>query len=295
MSLILEALKKSERQRRLGESPSIGSPVMAVRRRRSLLPVIIVLIVIGLAALWWLQRGAGEPALTDKPGTAATTPARVPTATPTPALAQPSRAMDGTTFNDAPVAAAPKQAPSAVHVARDPTTQAQVRNNADVEQRRKVRDGELVAANPQAGPAATIKESEPVSAADPAALAAAMATAGKSAPVPAKIPVNKNVEPAGGFPNSKSLPAVSPIAVNPAGNGLKLMWELPLATRSKLPEIKLSMHVFAADPTQRFVIINDERRAEGDDIDGMKLIEIRTDGLVFEFDNVRFMYPRGGR
>ena len=86
-----------------------------------------------------------------------------------------------------------------------------------------------------------------------------------------------------------------PAAANPAGNALKLMWELPLATRSKLPEIKLSMHVFAADPTQRFVIINDERRAEGDDIDGMKLIEIRTDGLIFEFDNVRFLYPRGGR
>ncbi|MEP6882069.1 MAG: general secretion pathway protein GspB [Dokdonella sp.] len=295
MSLILEALKKSERQRRLGESPSIGSPVMAVRRRRSLLPVIIVLIVIGLAALWWLQRGTGEPALTDKPATAATPPARATIATPAPAVVQPSRVADGTTFNDAPVAAAPKQAPSAVRVAREPTAQAQARNNAEVEQRRKVRDGELVAANPQAGPAATIKESEPVSAADPAALAAAMANAGKSAPVPAKIPANTKVEPAVAVPSSKSTPAVTPVAVNSAGNALKLMWELPLATRSKLPEIKLSMHVFAADPTQRFVIINDERRAEGDDIDGMKLVEIRTDGLVFEFDNVRFLYPRGGR
>ncbi len=295
MSLILEALKKSERQRRLGESPSIGSPVMAVRRRRSLLPVIIVLIAIGLAALWWLQRGAGEPALTDKPGTAATTPARAPIATPAPAVVQPPRALDGTTFNDAPIAAVPKQAPSAVRVPRDPTAQAQARSNADVEQRRKVRDGELVAANPQAGPAATIKESEPVSAADPAALAAAMAAAGKSAPASATTPVSKKAEPPAGARSSQSVPATSPAAANPAGNALKLMWELPLATRSKLPEIKLSMHVFAADPAQRFVIINDERRAEGDDIDGMKLIEIRTDGLIFEFDNVRFLYPRGGR
>ncbi|MGB3048975.1 hypothetical protein, partial [Dokdonella sp.] len=61
MSLILEALKKSERQRRLGESPSLGSPVMAVRRRRSLLPALIVLIAVGLAVLWWMGRESAVP------------------------------------------------------------------------------------------------------------------------------------------------------------------------------------------------------------------------------------------
>src|SRR5690606_18402101 len=50
------ALKKSERQRRLGESPSIGSPIMAVRRRRSVLPALIGLIAVGLGVLWWMNR-----------------------------------------------------------------------------------------------------------------------------------------------------------------------------------------------------------------------------------------------
>lgn len=293
MSLILEALKKSERQRRLGESPSIGSPVMAVRRRRSLLPAMVGLIVIGLAVLWWLQRGASEPPVSATPAKAAALPAAVSVPAPAAAAALPTRPADGTTFNDAPVAASPGQTAPSRRVARD--SSAELGTKPDVDQRRKLRDGELVVADPQAGRAATIKESEPVSAADPAALAAAMASAGRPTPTPVKATDNKKIEAAVDAKSAQPTPVATPTSAQPAGNALKLMWELPLATRSKLPEIKLSMHVFAADPTQRFAIINDERRAEGDDIDGMKLIEIRPDGLIFEFDSVRFLYPRGGR
>ena len=56
MSLILEALKKSEQQRRLGEAPTLGSPVVSTRRRRNLLPLFAMLIVIAAAAGWWLLR-----------------------------------------------------------------------------------------------------------------------------------------------------------------------------------------------------------------------------------------------
>ncbi len=55
------------------------------------------------------------------------------------------------------------------------------------------------------------------------------------------------------------------------------------------------MHVFAAEPASRFVIVNGERRAEGDEFEGLKLVEIRTDGIVFERQGQRFLYPRGGR
>ncbi len=159
--------------------------------------------------------------------------------------------------------------------------------------REKLRNGELVSANPQAGTAATIKESEPVSAADPAALAAAMADAKKPATTPAQKEAVAKAPTA--QPPKAQVEATTAAPAAPAGAGLKLIWELPLSTRRSLPEIKLSMHVFAAEPAQRFVIVNDERRAEGDDFDGLKLIEIRTDGVVFEHEGVRFLYPRGGR
>jgi len=67
MSLILEALKKSEQQRRLGEAPTLGSPVVSTRRRRSALPVLAVLIVIGVAAGWWLSRQPAQPPATPAP------------------------------------------------------------------------------------------------------------------------------------------------------------------------------------------------------------------------------------
>ena len=171
-------------------------------------------------------------------------------------------------------------------------------------QREKLRSGELVAADPQAGAAATIKESEPVSAADPAALAAAMANAKNPAEVQARV---ARAAPAAKTPvvatESPAVPATQSVSATPApaasgqesADSLKLIWELPLTMRSKLPELKLSMHVFAAEPAQRFVIINDERGAEGDEIAGMKLIEIRKDGVVFEYEGERFLYPRGGR
>lgn len=277
MSLILEALKKSERQRRLGESPSLGSPVIAVRRRRNFLPILIVLIAIGLLALWWMRRDGGEPV-------PAVETATDPAATTSRSPSAPARVADATTFNDAPLpplASTPNSVP-----ARPGNTQAAA---ADAERRRKLRDGELVAANPEAGAAATMKESEPVSAADPAALAAAMADAGT--PVATKSTAgdrsDRRVADKEGDASAAPAPA--------RADGLKLMWELPLATRRELPEIKVSMHVFARDPAQRFVIINDERHVQGDDIEGMVLLEIRADGVVFEHENVRFLYPRGGR
>ncbi|MEO7013733.1 MAG: general secretion pathway protein GspB [Dokdonella sp.] len=274
MSLILEALKKSERQRRLGESPSLGSPVMAVRRRRSLLPALVVLIAIGLTALWWMGRERAAPEAT----------ANVAPAGQVVAATQPLPAPPAAAVAHPNVAPAAQQKKLAVPV---PAMDAQA------SQREKLRSGELVAANPRAGAAATIKESEPVSAADPAAIAAAMADAKKPSMAPERAnPVAKASAAPAPAAALKS-PAAEPAAA--ADPTLKLMWELPLATRRSLPEIKLSMHVFATEPKQRFVIINGERRAEGDEFEGLKLIEIRTDGVIFEHENVRFLYPRGGR
>ena len=63
-----------------------------------------------------------------------------------------------------------------------------------------------------------------------------------------------------------------------------------------LPDLTLTMYVYAPDPHQRFVVIKGDRHVEGDDLgDGVTLREIRADGMLLEFKGKRFLYPRDGR
>src|SRR5580765_5158285 len=53
MSLILEALKKSESRRRLGEAPDLGTPFTVKPRRRNPWPLILIAIVVAGGVGWW--------------------------------------------------------------------------------------------------------------------------------------------------------------------------------------------------------------------------------------------------
>ncbi len=295
MSLILEALKKSERERRLGELPSLASPVIGVPRRRSKLPLLVGLIVIALVAGWWLRR---EPPAGQAPESPAAT-------TPAPAVIADKPAPITTTAGAAPASApAPERTQGTAdtrlprsRVAPDATT------GMPADLREKVTTGELVVANP-----ALLKPGQPATINDPGASAGV-------APPPADPAGNE--EPAAGpagatppppapttaapAPPASPPPAATPVDPAPAappatrGSGPMLVWELPYAQRREMPEIKLSMHVFASEPANRFVIINGNRQVEGDDIESLRLIEIRADGVIFEHQGQRFLYPRGGR
>ena len=297
MSLILEALKKSERERRLGETPSLGSPVMGVRRRRSKLPLLFGLIAVALVAGWWLRR-APQP---EPPAAAAVAPVPPGSVVPPPVP------------DTVPAAPAAAESAAAREPARSTADSRMPRSKlppdatagmpADV--RAKVRNGELVVANP-----ALLKPGQPATVAqDPPSLAGE--TARPPATGPALPPAAEVSTPAPVIDARAQAPVAAPPAVVPAaraaaataggmpaaqaGAAPKLIWELPYAQRRELPEIKLSMHVYAAEPVNRFVIINGNRQVEGDDIESLRLVEIRVDGIVFEHQGQRFLYPRGGR
>jgi general secretion pathway protein B len=94
MSLILEALKKSEEKRRLGQAPGLNTPFGSARQRPSLLPFLVVAIALALGVGWWLSRGPAAPVAangtppaekTAKPAAregVATAPAAMPTPPP---------------------------------------------------------------------------------------------------------------------------------------------------------------------------------------------------------------------
>jgi general secretion pathway protein B len=113
MSLILEALKKSEQQRRLGEMPNLGTPITATRRRRNPMPWLAAVAIVALAAVggWRLLRPppgpiAGESA----PIKAATKPEATAAPAPRQALKPAPSALPQQVA--APPPAAPVAAPA---------------------------------------------------------------------------------------------------------------------------------------------------------------------------------------
>lgn len=85
MSLIHEALKKAEQQRRLGEPPGLATPFARSPRQRSLLPYLAAAIAVALGTGWFLMRDTAVPendaaAKTDRK-TATATPAAIRDAT----------------------------------------------------------------------------------------------------------------------------------------------------------------------------------------------------------------------
>lgn len=66
-------------------------------------------------------------------------------------------------------------------------------------------------------------------------------------------------------------------------------WALPSNIRGEIPELKISVLVFAERPADRFVLLNGRRQVEGDVIvAGLRLVEIRRDGAVFSYRMYRF-------
>jgi general secretion pathway protein B len=69
--------------------------------------------------------------------------------------------------------------------------------------------------------------------------------------------------------------------------------ELNLTGNQSLPDIHLDVHVYASRPADRFVYINMRKYREGETIaEGPVLERIRRDGVVLQFQGVRFLLPR---
>jgi general secretion pathway protein B len=67
-------------------------------------------------------------------------------------------------------------------------------------------------------------------------------------------------------------------------------WALPQGVRDALPEIKITVLVYAENPEDRFLLTNGQRLVEKEELQsGIVLDEIRRDGAVFLYRNYRFL------
>lgn len=70
-------------------------------------------------------------------------------------------------------------------------------------------------------------------------------------------------------------------------------WELPDSVRNGVPEIKFSVLVYAEQAENRFVLINGARLIEGDELKpGLVVEHIRRDGVVFSYQLYQFFVKR---
>jgi general secretion pathway protein B len=125
-----------------------------------------------------------------------------------------------------------------------------------------------------------------------------------SAPVYApEIPVPRAEEPAAA-PRTfaqraapRPLRKPDPILVDetPTDNDelLPSISEVNLTGAQALPELHLDVHVYATKPSDRFVYINMRKYHEGNTLqEGPVLERIRRDGVVLDYQGVRFVLPR---
>jgi len=69
--------------------------------------------------------------------------------------------------------------------------------------------------------------------------------------------------------------------------------EINLTGQQALPELHLDVHVYATKPAERFVYINMRKYREGATLtEGPVLERIRRDGVVLDFQGLRFVLPR---
>lgn len=279
MSLILEALKKSEAERRLGRAPGLLSPAPPVRRRHGLWPLLLVLVlavVLSTGITWWLLRPS--PATSAGPGAREAPAEQVAagnsTANPAPARAplEPAPAPAGPPVLQPPAASVP--APAA--------TTASVRPAVEREYAPMPADAALLQA-PRSAPARARPDTELPQAATPAPAA----EPGPSAPAPAPAVAHAPPQPAQATEPERP--------VEPDEPAVPALRTLPADLQAALPPLKLSMHVFNEDPAQRFVLIDGRRYSEGMALaEGLVLEAIRRDGVVLVFRGHRFHLPRPG-
>ena len=317
MSLILEALKKSESRRRLGEAPDIGTPFTVKPRRRNPWPFIVIVIAVAAGIGWWYVRTTPRPvdnntvmSMPSPPAPPATgkTPdngaqqpgAPVAKAGPASLAAHETGSAQAQPKPDGPVAGLTAKPP--VRADSNPPGATGAGGVADAQAMRPI-NRHLLAPAPAAGPTAN----PPAPAVAPAAtrtppISRAPAPPGAAAVAPPKpaagpgvaLPAQQAAVPKAEPEAAPAKPA-DPVPAVPAAPAVPQYYELAYGVRKDIPQFNLSMHVFAADAAARFVVVDGERKVEGDAVkEGLILREVRSDGIILEFRGQRFFYPRPG-
>lgn len=264
MSLILEALRKSEAERRRGQAPQlfdVAAPVAAPPSK----PARVMwwwaaagLIALALAVLWWRNASAPDTqahaALGNSMAIVTTEPAGDASADigmpggPAPSAVQPSPTLASETPDIAPVTSPVREVPS----------------------------------TPSAGMPA--RSAEATSGTTPA-------PSTPPPPAPTARVAEQPSPPTASAPPINPMPAPATTPPAAASSSLMRLADLTATERSALPPLRMSMHMWRPDPAGRFVILDGTRVGEGDLVGSAVLDEITPDGAVLNWQGRRLKVP----
>ena len=145
-----------------------------------------------------------------------------------------------------------------------------------------------------------LRPAEPTATDEPAPRAAVPVSPPAADPQPASVPapaVTRLPEPGGGAvaASAETAAAQVPVPQAPpaAATALPSLAELRTQGLVNLPEMHLDIHVYGAQPADRFVFVNMTKYLEGGRLaEGPAVREITPDGVVLDYQGMRFLLPR---
>lgn len=282
MSLLLDALRKSEAQRRAGQTPGLdlGSATLpsGARSDRSHratrlggLLVLLVIFVGGIGLAWW------------QPWSTLVGPQTVHTET-SGVVSDSELGLHGAASVSGNVQSSAPAGPSPAVSSPPRIAEQHATLDTDPAPERPPIDVPVVA----------LAESGTARPPDAVATAADPGSGSpSSAPIESGRVAREPVEPEPVEPEpveQTSAVEVTPTPRDASLDGVIRAWELPQELRAEFPQLRLTVHFYASDPADRFVLIDGERRGEGDSLGSdVRIAEIRRRGLIVDFRRYRIL------
>lgn len=256
MSILLDALRKSESQRQLGTTPTLETPAfnqeVVPQAGLSWIPVVMSLTAaaailwVGLTQFHQVDTVAGQPVTTS-----AVTPQEAPGKAP------------GSSSEDNPIE--PATTPVMEYKTAPPPISRDVLASPPEEPVDQPAEPQELSITPfsiagQEQPAGDPGDTRAPGKVEPVAASAVTASAAGT---------DDQLEPY----------LAEPISY----------WQIPQSVRDSMGELRVSVLVYAEDPQDRFLLVNGQRLREKEELgDGLVLLEIQRDRAIFSYRNYRF-------
>ena len=283
MSILLEALRKSEKNQRSHEVPTIHADDQSGSAFESLKtgPLALLLIATLFTSGWFVWHQYRSPVAANRPSAANTQPSDAAEQTSAVGTSTPAVSNEpAETSKQPPIAKTIETSrPGTTPVASDKKdTQAKVSSKLSDNSVRRQR----TPVESYKQPASNVAKSQST----------------KARRSTARRPATQVADAGNSQSTSKKTIADNPVAVakpkpRPHEPAPLNYWDLPDAVRADVPEIKFSVLVYANNPADRFVLINGQRLAEGDSPQSNLVVkEIRRDGVIFSYRLYQFLVEK---